>query len=135
MVEAREIYFCQVLMILSYPVSTIFNLSQGIVWWVITRCCVLQHWRCLYLFCHIFIFKLTQGEVLPNYFLLRQTIKVEAFFQWWQHNTKPTKKTMETSWFQTNFADYLWMSSFLASQRWMRLECRTPIKVLLKGQS
>ena len=51
------------------------------------------------------------GEALFNFFLLRQPIKVEAFIQWWSevrsNNTTPTKKFMQTSWFQPNFGDYL----------------------------
>ena len=49
-------------------------------------------------------------EVLPSFFMPSQTIKVEAFLQWWsvfKHNTKPTKKLIQTSWFQANFAIYL----------------------------
>ena len=54
-------------------------------------------------------------EVLTDYFLPRQTIKIRDYFQLWlafdQRNsksTKPTKKLMQTSWVQTNFAVYLW---------------------------
>ena len=40
------------------------------------------------------------GEVLPNCFLPRQTIKIEILFQWWlafkQHNTKPTNTNQKT---------------------------------------
>ena len=52
------------------------------------------------------------GEVLPNCFLPthRPTIEVEAFLQWWlafkQHNTN--QKFMQTGWFQTDLAVYLW---------------------------
>ena len=53
-------------------------------------------------------------EVLPNCLLSRQTIKAQAFFKWWlafkQDNTKPTKKPMQTSWFQTSLAVYLCLS-------------------------
>ena len=49
--------------------------------------------------------------VLPSCFLPRQAIKTEAFFQWWwafeQHNPKPIKKLIQTSWFKINFVVYL----------------------------
>ena len=58
------------------------------------------------------------GEVLPNFFLLRQTIRVEEFvhtvksFQTKEHkiNQRHQKKLMQTSWFQANIAIYLWSS-------------------------
>ena len=63
------------------------------------------------------------GEGLPNYFLPTQTIKVEVFFQWWlafksQH--KSTKKVIQTSWLQTNFAVDLWpwISILPPTKRW-----------------
>ena len=42
----------------------------------------------------------THGEVLPSLFLSRQTIIIEAIFQWWSafkhRNTKPTKIDQKT---------------------------------------
>ena len=53
---------------------------------------------------------------LPNFSLLRQTIKVEVFLhtvkslQTKQHKSNHKQnKLMQTSWFKANFAVYLWM--------------------------
>ena len=85
-----------------FPVTSHFKRSAGECLFADRRQMKIfqqNRWVCK---CFIWVTNLgtIHGKVLPNCFLPRQTIKVEALFQWWltskQHNTKPTKTNQKT---------------------------------------